>query len=105
MRRAAKWDGAVPLFLSARHGQTPPLDEVRDLSAFIAAQRGDRADEPFEIVVGGVSRPGAAGAELLGPLREAGVTWWDERLMQTDPDHYRADAVLRRVEAGPPAVS
>src|SRR5689334_12142021 len=68
MRRAAKWDGAVPLFLSARHGQTPPLDEVRDLSAFIAAQRGDRADEPFEIVVGGVSRPGAAGAELLGPL-------------------------------------
>ena len=31
MRRAARWEGAVPLFLSARHGHPPPVDEVRDL--------------------------------------------------------------------------
>jgi hypothetical protein len=77
---------------------------VRELATYIAEQRGDRADDPFDIVVGGVSEPSTA-ADQLGPLREAGATWWDERQVQTNPDHYRADAVLRRIEAGPPAVS
>ena len=104
MRRAARWDGAVPLFESARHGQTPRPEEVRDLADFIARQRGDRAGEPFDIVVGGVSEPGTA-ADRLGPLREAGATWWDERQVQANPDHHRAAPVLRRVEAGPPALS
>ncbi|HYS35807.1 MAG TPA: LLM class flavin-dependent oxidoreductase, partial [Pseudonocardiaceae bacterium] len=31
MRRAAQWDGVVPLFATARHGQVPPVDQVRDL--------------------------------------------------------------------------
>jgi alkanesulfonate monooxygenase SsuD/methylene tetrahydromethanopterin reductase-like flavin-dependent oxidoreductase (luciferase family) len=104
MRRAAKWDGAVPLFKSARHGQAPSPDEVRDLAGYIAQQRGERADEPFDIVVGGVSEPSTA-ADELKPLQEAGATWWDERQVQANPDHYRAGPVLRRVEAGPPAIS
>ena len=103
MRRAAEWDGAVPLFESARHGQAPSPDEVRDLVDYIAQQRGDRVDPPFDIVVGGASQASTA-AELVGPLREAGATWWDERQVQTNPDHYRAEPVLRRIEAGPPAI-
>jgi alkanesulfonate monooxygenase SsuD/methylene tetrahydromethanopterin reductase-like flavin-dependent oxidoreductase (luciferase family) len=103
MRRAARWDGAVPLFRSAPHGQAPSPGEVRDLADYIAQQRGDRAGEPFDIVVGGVSEPSAF-ADLLAPLREAGATWWDERQVQTNPDHFRAEAVLRRVEAGPPTI-
>jgi hypothetical protein len=103
MRRAAEWDGAVPLFESARHGQAPSPDEVRDLVDYIAQQRGDRADAPFDIVVGGVSRASTA-ADLVGPLRGAGATWWDERQVQTTSDHYRAEPVLRRIEAGPPAI-
>ena len=44
MRRAARWDGAVPLFLSAGHGHPPPLEEVRDLVAYVRAHRdGDPA--------------------------------------------------------------
>ena len=104
MRRAAQWDGAVPLFESARHGEPPSPDEVRDLTGFIASQRGGHAAEPFEIVVGGQSDPSTA-AEVIGPLVEAGATWWDERQHQSNPDHYRAEAVLRRIEAGPPALS
>jgi alkanesulfonate monooxygenase SsuD/methylene tetrahydromethanopterin reductase-like flavin-dependent oxidoreductase (luciferase family) len=102
MRRAAKWDGAVPLFDNARHGEAPSPDEVRDLARFIAEQRGERADQPFDIVVGGASDPAGA-VDRLGALQEAGVTWWDERQVQSSPDHYRAEPVLRRVEAGPPA--
>jgi alkanesulfonate monooxygenase SsuD/methylene tetrahydromethanopterin reductase-like flavin-dependent oxidoreductase (luciferase family) len=103
MRRAAEWDGAVPLFKTAGHGQAPSPNEVRDLAGYIAQQRGDRASETFDIIVGGVSEPSAA-AELLTPLQQAGATWWDERQVQTNPDLYGAEAVLRRIEAGPPAI-
>jgi alkanesulfonate monooxygenase SsuD/methylene tetrahydromethanopterin reductase-like flavin-dependent oxidoreductase (luciferase family) len=104
MRRAAEWDGAVPLFTSARHGEAPAPEEVRALADYIAGQRGDRAGDPFDIVVGGASDPSSA-TDLLGPLREAGATWWDERQVQSNPDHHRAAAVLRRVEAGPPKLA
>ncbi|WP_329454298.1 LLM class flavin-dependent oxidoreductase [Streptomyces sp. NBC_01497] len=107
MRRAARWDGAAPLFESARHGHTPPVDEVRDLVGYLRAQRREQGadeDRPFEVVVGGASPadPGRA-RDLLGPLMDAGATWWDERRVQDD-QVYRLDPVLRRVEQGPPRI-
>ena len=104
MARAAKWDGAVPLFKSARHGEAPSPDEVRELAGYIAQQRGNRAHEPFEIVVGGVSEPSGT-ADRIRRLQDAGATWWDERQLQANPDHYRAEPVLRRIEAGPPPIA
>ena len=104
MRRAAKWDGAVPLFKSAPHGEAPSPDEVRDVAGYIAQQRGERATEPFEIVVGGVTETSTAAAQLRS-LQEAGATWWDERQVQANDDYFRAEAVLRRVQAGPPSIS
>lgn len=81
MRRAARWDGAVPLF----DGQAPLRDEVRDLVDYIAQHRDDRVDVPFDIVVGGASGASTVG-DLIGPLRDAGATWWeDERQVQTQP--------------------
>jgi alkanesulfonate monooxygenase SsuD/methylene tetrahydromethanopterin reductase-like flavin-dependent oxidoreductase (luciferase family) len=61
MRRAARWDGAVPLFISAGHGQAPAADEVRDLVGYVNGLRGGH---PFEVVVGGASptEPAAARA-------------------------------------------
>jgi alkanesulfonate monooxygenase SsuD/methylene tetrahydromethanopterin reductase-like flavin-dependent oxidoreductase (luciferase family) len=101
MRRAARWDGAVPLFRSARHGVAPDPGEVRDLVAFIADQRQSMTG--YEVVVGGAtpSDPSRA-AEIVGPLIEAGATWWDERMPQTGGDFQRFEAVLRRAEQGPP---
>ncbi len=103
MRRAAQWDGAVPLFESARHGQAPSPEQVRDLADYLGRHRGERREQPFDIVVGGVSDPSSAPG-LIRALRDAGATWWDERQLQTTPDLYRADSVLRRIEAGPPAI-
>jgi alkanesulfonate monooxygenase SsuD/methylene tetrahydromethanopterin reductase-like flavin-dependent oxidoreductase (luciferase family) len=104
MRRAAAWDGAIPLFQSALHGHPPPVGEVRDLVAYVRAHREDDPSRPFEIVLGGASPPGAADArDLLGPLVEAGATWWDERRTMDD-DVARLEPVLRRIEAGPPAL-
>ena len=104
MRRAARWDGAVPLFLSAKHGHPPPVDEVRDLAAYVRGCRDD-PDAPFEVVLGGASPADAAGAcDLLGPLIEAGATWWDER-RPMDDEVDRLEPVLRRIEAGPPILT
>jgi alkanesulfonate monooxygenase SsuD/methylene tetrahydromethanopterin reductase-like flavin-dependent oxidoreductase (luciferase family) len=102
MRRAARWDGVVPLFASARHGQAPAADELRELIGYIDRHRPD-PQAPFEVVVGGAT-PGdpAAARELIAPLAEAGATWWDERQMQTTDEFHRLGPVLRRVRQGPP---
>ncbi|MCP3803062.1 LLM class flavin-dependent oxidoreductase [Allokutzneria sp. A3M-2-11 16] len=101
MRRAARWDGVVPLFTNARHGQVPAVDDVRDLVSYVHEHR---EDGPFEVVLGGAT-PGDPGAahDLIAPLAEAGATWWDERQLQTGDDLDRLAPVLRRVEQGPPA--
>lgn len=112
MRRAAWWDGAVPLFETARHGHVPDVAEVRDLVAYVREHRppgedgapgAPGAEGPFEFVLGGATPPDPARAgDVVAPLRDAGATWWDERQIQTGPDLDRLAPVLRRVEAGPP---
>ncbi|SEO52286.1 LLM class flavin-dependent oxidoreductase [Amycolatopsis saalfeldensis] len=105
MRRAARWDGVVPLFADARHGQAPRADQVRELAAYVHQHRDGREHEPFEVVVGGVS-PGdrAQARDLIGPLADAGATWWDERRLQTGEDLFRLAPILRRIEQGPPVL-
>jgi alkanesulfonate monooxygenase SsuD/methylene tetrahydromethanopterin reductase-like flavin-dependent oxidoreductase (luciferase family) len=105
MRRAARWDGAVPLFADAGHGHAPPVDQVRDLVAYIDRHRSDELrDRPFEIVLGGVSPSDAGKArDLLGPLVDAGATWWDERQPQSSDEIYQLAPLLSRIEQGPPA--
>jgi hypothetical protein len=105
MRRAARWDGAVPLFTEATHGHVPPVDQVRDLVAYVTGQRGDPEDRPFEIVLGGATpgNPDKA-RDVIAPLAEVGATWWDERQIQTTDDVHRLTPVLRRINQGPPAL-
>ncbi|MEW2525608.1 LLM class flavin-dependent oxidoreductase [Streptomyces sp. NPDC047071] len=104
MRRAARWDGAVPLFKAARHGCVPAVAEVRELVGYLRDHR-PYGGGAFDLVLGGATpcEPGAAG-EVVAPLRDAGATWWDERQLQSGPDLDRLAPVLRRVEAGPPAL-
>ncbi|MFJ5552463.1 LLM class flavin-dependent oxidoreductase [Streptomyces sp. NPDC093225] len=105
MRRAARWDGAVPLFETALHGHAPDPAEVRELVAYVRTHRTTAPERPFEIVLGGATPTDAAGAkDVIGPLRDAGATWWDERQDQNGPDLDRLTPVLRRVEAGPPVL-
>jgi len=105
MRRAARWDGAIPLFRAARYGNAPAAADVREVVAYLGAER--RAigiDAPLEMVVGGESPvdPDAA-RDLLGPLADAGATWWDERIPFGDR-LLVAEPMLRRIDHGPPAV-
>jgi alkanesulfonate monooxygenase SsuD/methylene tetrahydromethanopterin reductase-like flavin-dependent oxidoreductase (luciferase family) len=100
MRRAARWDGVVPLFQSAQYGVVPPLEDVRAMLSYVGEQRGSL--DGFDVVLGGLTSPDSA-ADVVGPFADAGTTWWDERQLQRGPDIDRLEPVLRRVEAGPPS--
>ncbi|KPC59864.1 LLM class flavin-dependent oxidoreductase [Streptomyces chattanoogensis] len=109
MRRAAQWDGAVPLFADSRHGHLPAVDQVRDLVTYVHRHRDrDREQDshnPFEIVIGGAT-PGdpTKARDLIGPLADAGATWWDERQLMDSDQLDQLAPVLRRIRQGPPAL-
>jgi alkanesulfonate monooxygenase SsuD/methylene tetrahydromethanopterin reductase-like flavin-dependent oxidoreductase (luciferase family) len=105
MRRAARWDGAIPAMAGMEAARPPEVSEARELVEFLHNCRAEhgRANDPFDIVIGGASPAGPAGRDLVGPLADLGITWWDERLpWGYDLEH--TEPTLRRIEAGPPRV-
>jgi probable F420-dependent oxidoreductase len=105
MRRAARWDGAIPALDGVLEARPPGLAAVRELVGFLRDQRAGngRTAEPFDIVLGGASPAGPAGRDVVGPLADLGVTWWDER-MPWDERLERAEPMLRRIDEGPPRI-
>ena len=97
MRRAARWDGAIPVMDGMVEARPPDTDQVRELVKFLHQCRADNglADQPFDIVIGGMSTKGT------GELADLGVTWWDERMPWGD-ELERIEPMLRRIEQGPP---
>src|SRR6266702_3880842 len=68
MRRAARWDGAIPAMAGMETARTPDVSEVRELVIFLRgcwAENG-LADRPFEIVIGGMSPAGPAHWPISG---------------------------------------
>jgi alkanesulfonate monooxygenase SsuD/methylene tetrahydromethanopterin reductase-like flavin-dependent oxidoreductase (luciferase family) len=105
MRRAARWDGAIPAMAGFEAARTPAVSEVFELVRFLRGCRAENglANRPFDIVIGGMSPAGTAGRDLVGPLADLGITWWDERMPWGD-DLERAGPILRRIGQGPPRV-
>jgi len=107
MRRAARWDGAVPILpepdgSSSRRPDPAAVAEIREFLDTSRAAAG-RQSEPFDLVIRGTTPPDpAAAADLLAPLAAAGATWWEE----CAPDHLeQATPMFRRVDQGPPRLS
>jgi alkanesulfonate monooxygenase SsuD/methylene tetrahydromethanopterin reductase-like flavin-dependent oxidoreductase (luciferase family) len=107
LRRAARFDGVFPLF---RRGE-PAEDQPRllaEAAAFVRSLRGGGA--PFDVVHCEpplAARDHARAGERVQAFREAGATWWLERLV---PDDLGGDwlgrwpdaAIRERVRRGPP---
>lgn len=98
MRRAARWDGAVPIrYRDGALDRCTPADiaAVRDL---VRARRGSA--DAFELVVWAevAGTPAALAAELPA-YEEAGATWWIETPRPRRPGWY--DHLLRRIGSGP----
>lgn len=105
LRRAARWDGAVPN-LPGRDTGRPPLDrDVRDAATRLRQLRTEagRADQPFDLVVGGTTSPGPDAEATVAGLAEAGANWWNESRSFTAADLEQAAPIRTRIQAGPPA--
>jgi alkanesulfonate monooxygenase SsuD/methylene tetrahydromethanopterin reductase-like flavin-dependent oxidoreductase (luciferase family) len=100
LRRAARFDGVVPLKV-ADDGDLGPLraDDLGELLAIVRAHRP--GGEPLEVMVGGETPGGdpAAALAVVEPLAEAGMTWWTESL---GPHRGGLEELRERVRQGPP---
>jgi alkanesulfonate monooxygenase SsuD/methylene tetrahydromethanopterin reductase-like flavin-dependent oxidoreductase (luciferase family) len=94
-RRAARWDGVMPVHPGFKAGETMPPSTVAEIHAHVASQREDR---PFDLALEGATTPGRADTERLAEYERAGVTWWVEALGWWRGD---LDDARRRVSAGP----
>jgi alkanesulfonate monooxygenase SsuD/methylene tetrahydromethanopterin reductase-like flavin-dependent oxidoreductase (luciferase family) len=107
MRRAARWDGAVPIVPETDGGNSrrPDPAAVAQVREFLDASRAaaGRESDPFDLVIRGTTPADpAAAADLVAPLAAVGATWWEE----CDPDHLeQAASMFRRVDQGPPRPS
>jgi alkanesulfonate monooxygenase SsuD/methylene tetrahydromethanopterin reductase-like flavin-dependent oxidoreductase (luciferase family) len=100
-RRAARWDGVMPVHADYGLGETMPPGE---LGAVIAYTREHRtAAGPFDVALEGRTDGAAAdrGGRLVTFYARAGLTWWVEALgwWRGTP----ADA-MNRVRQGPPVL-
>ena len=92
LRRAARFDGAMPIFDNQREAMVP-VDEFDRAASFV---RG-LAARPVDIALEGAT---AAGQTGLAPYAGAGLTWWIEAC-----GWWRGgvDPARSRIAAGPPA--
>ena len=90
LRRAARWHGWIPNSLEP-HRISMSASELEEKAKRIL--RRDR----FEIAFNGYSEPNTS----VRDYAEAGATWWFENMHDMRAS---ADALLERVEAGPPSV-
>jgi alkanesulfonate monooxygenase SsuD/methylene tetrahydromethanopterin reductase-like flavin-dependent oxidoreductase (luciferase family) len=95
LRRAARWDGLCPI----RTGDQPfTPEQVREMLAVVHETRP--ATEPFDLLLAGYTGnlSAEAAAALLGPLAEAGVTWWQEGVLPSNT----LDDLRAQIQHGPP---
>jgi alkanesulfonate monooxygenase SsuD/methylene tetrahydromethanopterin reductase-like flavin-dependent oxidoreductase (luciferase family) len=94
LRRAARYDGAMPIFENQRLRNVDPGD-----FAAAAAYVRERATGEPDLVLEGATGPATAAAQVA-PYAAAGLTWWVEAL-----GWWRGDrpAAAARVTQGPPA--
>lgn len=107
MRRAARWDGVMPLLrLSDGESETAALQSC---VAYIRAHR--ETDEAFDVVYSGVT-PGdepERAADIVGSFADAGATWWLEpiapyRYGDGFAEPWDTGKLRERVLQGPPRI-
>jgi alkanesulfonate monooxygenase SsuD/methylene tetrahydromethanopterin reductase-like flavin-dependent oxidoreductase (luciferase family) len=92
-RRAARWDGALPLTRGhlLKELSAPELRECRD---FISAHR--TSSGPFDLVAFAAGQPRTP--ELIAEYGDAGATWWIEAV---DPSAESPGDFRARIASGP----
>jgi len=104
MRRVMRYDGLLPNVFD--EDGKPRLVTPSDVRAMRDDANGRHPDPArFDIVIEGETSgddPGEA-AEEVGPLAEAGMTWWLEASWAAKPTTEHLERFRERVRQGPPA--
>ena len=95
LRRAARYDGVVPIARNAMEGGVLSPDEVRELRRYVLAHR--TVSTPFDVVQLGCSKD-AGDTAAVGACMEAGATWWLDYVMPP------LEGTRERLRKGPPRV-
>jgi alkanesulfonate monooxygenase SsuD/methylene tetrahydromethanopterin reductase-like flavin-dependent oxidoreductase (luciferase family) len=82
MRRAARWDGAVPITYVDGRLTRPRRDEVAAVRDLIRTERGDLDGYTIAVWAEVAADPGRIQQELPA-YRDAGATWWIETAVPT----------------------
>ncbi len=99
-RRAARWDGVIPLKLGGPIKPRP--QDLRNILAYIESQRTSRAPVDAAIIGWGTGRDPKENAKKIVPYVKAGITWWLESLYLGRDSQER---MLKRIRLGPPRIS
>jgi alkanesulfonate monooxygenase SsuD/methylene tetrahydromethanopterin reductase-like flavin-dependent oxidoreductase (luciferase family) len=98
-RRAAKWDGVLPL---KKGGRMEPQD-VQDLLKFIHEHRESK--DPFEVAIIGsrwtAGKGGLRGKEKVASFHDRGATWWLESLYL---NRNSLEDMRSQIQLGPPRI-
>jgi alkanesulfonate monooxygenase SsuD/methylene tetrahydromethanopterin reductase-like flavin-dependent oxidoreductase (luciferase family) len=96
LRRAARYDGVVPVYGDVAGFLTP--SQLRELVAYIKRFRSSA--DPFDVVR--FSPPhDADNRQLIEPLASAGVTWWIETISLDETNDI--EQIHQRIRRGPPS--
>ena len=98
-RRAARWDGVFPIHRDVGPGEMMTPQQLGEIVEFTRAHR--EVDGPFDVALESASEGADPAADLAAtePYREAGLTWWIERM---HPARGPVAEMRARLEAGPP---
>ncbi len=98
LRRAAHWDGVVPISVDYPKDLTPY--DVKNIVAYVSKLRADRRS--LDVCVLGItpSNP-EKGANIVHPYVEAGATWWSENINDMRGSYKE---MQKRIRNGPPKV-
>ncbi|MGZ3637920.1 MAG: LLM class flavin-dependent oxidoreductase [Ktedonobacterales bacterium] len=79
-RRAARWDGVVPLRTDTRFSDMMTPEQVAEIVAYIRQQRP--SDAPFDVSHWGITAGDdrARDGAIVREYEAAGATWWRENL-------------------------
>lgn len=108
-RRAARWDGVVPLGPDRGAGPHMTPDDVRDMLAYVRMHRTD--DAPFDVAIGGhtAGADPAVDRAVVEPYASAGATWWLEDVSPWPfgwawQGPWPFQAMRERIRGGPPKI-
>jgi probable F420-dependent oxidoreductase len=110
LRRAARWDGVIPIPIYVDGDLTVALtpDEIREIKEYVLQHREE--DAPFDIVVTGITPGGDSeeAARIIAAYADVGATWWQENLIplrfdwEWGPPPWPLEAMHERIVQGPP---